>query len=324
MEINVQDGNGSLFAVSRKQTIFKNRTLGGLTMRKSRKAIPYIFIAPHIILFIIFFLIPVVFGIYASFTKWNIFQDPIWVGLNNYKLILFSQESTFYRQFWNGLKNTVIFVVMCVPFQILIPLVIACMLSLKPKGRNLFQGIFYVPTLFSITSVTLTWFFIFNRSLGLFNRMFLTDINWYGEQPFAWMTIVITTLWWGIGGNMIIYVAALNGVDQAVLEAGAMDGAVGIKKFWYITLPSIKMPLLYTVVASIIAQFNIYGQPVMLTAGGPSESTNVLMMYIRGLAFGIGNPIAGTASAMATCLGLVIGIISLGQMFVMRKTAGGD
>lgn len=280
---------------------------------------PYLFIAPHVIIFLLFFLIPMLYGIYASFTKWNLFTDPQFIGLENYKTILFNKDSTFYRQFWNGLKNTITFVIICVPFQIIIPLSIALLLNKRPKGRNLFQGIIYMPTLFSITSVTLTWLFIFNRSLGLFNNLFGTDINWYGEQPYAWITIVVTTLWWGIGGNLIIYVAALSGIDKSVLEAADLDGAKGFRRFWSITVPTIKFPLAYTIIVSVIAQFNIYGQPLMITGGGPNESTYVLLMYIRNLAFGTGNSIAGMASAMATCLGLIIGVISIIQLMLLRR-----
>ena len=244
-----------------------------MASKKKLKITPYLFLAPHLLMFATFFLIPMLYGIYASFTKWDLFSSPQWVGLQNYATIFTDTESTFYMQFWNGLKNTIIFVIICVPFQVLLPLIIAMLLDKRPKGRNIFQGIFYMPTLFSITSVMLTWLFIFNRSLGLFNHLFGTDINWYGEQPWAWITIVVSTVWWGLGGNLIIYVAALSGIDRAVIEAASLDGATGLKKFLHIIIPSIKFPLAYTIVVSIVAQFNIYGQPLMLTGGGPSEST---------------------------------------------------
>ena len=292
---------------------------GKTAAKRKQQFVPYLFIAPHLLLFIIFFFIPMVYGIYASFTKWDLFGSPQWVGLQNYITIFTNKESTFYRQFWNGLKNTVVFVLICVPFQILIPLVLAILLDKRPKGRNVFQGIFYMPTLFSITSVTLTWLFIVNRTLGLFNHLFGTDINWYGEQPFAWMTIVIPTIWWCLGGNLIIYVAALSGIDRSILEAAALDGAAGLKKFWNIIIPSIKFPLAYTIVVSVIAQFNIYGQPLIITGGGPNESTYVLLMYIRNLAFGTGKSVAGMASAMSTSLGLLIGIVSVVQLILMRR-----
>ena len=288
--------------------------------KKKLNITPYLFIAPHIIIFIVFFLVPMIYGVYASFTKWDLFTPPIFTGLKNYKVFLTDTESVFYRQFWNGLKNTVICVLITVPFQIAIPLMLSLLLDKRPKGRNIFQGIFYMPTLFSITSVTLTWLFIFNRSLGLFNKMFGTDINWYASQPWAWITIVATTLWWGIGGNLIIYVAALSGIDRSVLEAADLDGAGGWKRLCYITVPSIRFPLIYTLIVSVIAQFNIYGQPLMLTGGGPSESTFVLLMYIRNLAFGTGKSVAGMASAMSTCLGLIIGSVAVVQLILRKNT----
>lgn len=281
---------------------------------------PYLFIAPHVILFVIFFAIPFFYGVYASFTKWNLFNDPVWVGLDNYQTILFNKDSTFYRQFWQGMKNTIIFVVACVPFQIILPLFLALLLHQKPRGANIFQSVFYLPTLFSITSVILSWLFIFNRSLGLWNHLLGTDVNWYGEQPYVWIAIVITTLWWMIGTNMIIYIAALAGVDTSIIEASEIDGANFLQRFWYVTLPSIKFPLTYTLVTAVISQFNIYGQPLLLNAtNNPVESVYVLLMYIRNLAFGTGNPIAGMSSAMAVCLGLVIGVVSLVQLRLMRE-----
>lgn len=287
--------------------------------RKKKNWIPYLFISPHVLIFLIFFSYPLLYGVYASFTKWNLFGEPVWVGLQNFQTILFNHESTFYRQFWNGLKNTVLFVLMCVPPQILLPLFLANLLSKRPKGHTIFQSIFYMPTLFSITAVTLTWLFIFNRSLGLWNRIFGVDVNWYAQQPYAWLTILITTLWWGIGINMIIYIAALSGVDRSITEAAEIDGASGVKRFWYVVLPSIRFPLIYTVITTTIAQFNIYGQPLILTAGGPNESTFVLLMYIRNLAFGTGNPVAGMSSAMAVVLGLIIAVVSIGQLILTRN-----
>lgn len=296
-------------------------TQSALKARKRKLNLtPYLFIAPHVILFIIFFAIPFFYGIYASFTKWNLFNTPVWVGLDNYKTILFNKESTFYRQFWQGMQHTVTFVVACVPFQIILPLFLALLIHQKPRGANIFQSIFYMPTLFSITSVILSWLFIFNRSLGLWNHTFGTDVNWYGQQPFVWIAIIITTLWWVIGTNMIIYIAALAGVDPSLIEASEMDGASFMQRVWYITLPSIRFPLAYTLVTSIIMQFNIYGQPLMLNAtNNPVESVWVLLMYIRNLAFGTGTPIAGMSSAMASLLGLVIGVVSILQLRLLRS-----
>lgn len=131
---------------------------------KKKSKAHYFFLAPHMIIFLIFFFIPFLYGIYVSFTKWDMFSVPQWIGLQNYATIFVNKESSFYRQFWNGFGNTLRFVVMMVPFQILIPLIIAIALYAKPRGARLFQGILYIPTLFSISAVILTWFFILHPS----------------------------------------------------------------------------------------------------------------------------------------------------------------
>lgn len=282
---------------------------------------PYMFIAPHLILFIIFFGIPAVFGIVVSFTKWNILGTPEWVGLKNYAEILSDSSSTFYTQFHIGIKNTILFTLFSVPFCIIVPLVLACALNTKTKGQKIFQSIFYLPTLFSISSVILAWGFLFNKNFGPINKMLGNAINWGGIQPYTWIAIVIITVWWYIGGNMVIYQAALAGVPIDMYEAASLDGAGAITKFFKITLPSIKNQIAYTLVITTIAQLNIYGQPLMFSKGGPANSTSVLLMYIKQTAFGSGESIAGIASAMAVMLGLCIVFVASLQFYILREKA---
>jgi len=282
------------------------------------------FLMPHLTVFLLFFVVPIFFGIYASFTKWDIFSPPVWVGLKNYLTVLTNTESTFYRQFANGFGNTFWFVLMMVPFQIFVPLVIALALNERPFMARFFQGVFYIPTLFSISAVILTWLFILHPSYGLLNNVLGIHVNWFGDQPFAWISIVAVTTWWIIGVNMIIYVTALSNIDTAILESAKIDGVDGIRKIFAIDIPLIKFPLMFTVLATATSQFNIYGQPLLLTRGGPTQSTYVLIMYIQDLAFGSGKPIAGMASAMATLLGLFIGVFSVLQMRVLLRQEKGN
>lgn len=273
-----------------------------------------LFIGPHLILFLVFTIIPLIFGIYIAFTNWNLIGIPEFVGLKNFKTILFDKDSTFYTQFWNGMINTLKFVVMAVPTSIAVPFAISVAINTKEiKGQSLFQSIFYLPGLFSISAVGIIFAMLFNPQLGVANALFNNDVMWLREQPYAWLAILITSIWWGIGGNMVIYIAAIAGVDKGLYEAAAIDGAGVLGKFWYITLPSIRYQILYTLVMTVTASFNIYGQPLMLTNGGPNSSTKVLMMYIRELAFGKGDSLAGLGSAMALMLGIVIMVISLAQ-----------
>lgn len=284
-----------------------------------RKFSPYLFLAPHLIFFLVFFLLPSLFGIFISFTDWNLFGTPSWVGLDNYQTILMNEESTFHTQFYNGLFNTFKFVLFSVPFCIIVPLLLAAALNAKPKLHKFFQSVFYLPTLLAISAVTLIWSIMFSSTQGPINNMLNLDILWTASQPYAWVVIVVVTIWWTIGGNMIIYQAALNGISKDYYEAAEIDGATAVQKFFKITLPSIRGQLLYTIVMTTIAQFNIYGQPLMLTGGGPTNSTRVLLMYIQSNAFGSGQSIAGIASAMAVMLGLCIMIVSAIQFVILTR-----
>lgn len=294
-----------------------NHKQGGTKLKKPN-VWPLLFVGPHLILFILFFLIPSIYGIYISFTKWNLFSSPEFVGLDNYKTILFDQDSSFYSQFYNGLENTFIFVLLTVPFCIIVPLLIATALTTKPKMNQIFQSLFYLPSLFAISAVMIIWNFLLNVSYGPLGNYFGYTTNVLDTQPHAWISLVAVTVWWTIGGNMVIYLAALNGVPKDLLEAADLDGAGVISKFFRVTLPSIKYQILFTTVMTTIAQFNVYGQPLMLTGGGPTESTHVLLMYIQENAFGSGLSIAGISSAMAVILGICIMIVSAIQFFLLR------
>lgn len=280
---------------------------------------PWLFLAPHLIIFFIFFLIPSVFGVIVSFTDWDLVGTPEFVGLSNYQEILFNQDSIFYEQLRIGLKNTVLFVIFTVPFCIIVPLLLAAALNAKPKFWKVFQSLFYLPSLFAISAVAILWTMMFNVSFGPINHLLGTDIPWVGIQPYAWTTLVVATVWWVIGGNMIIYQAALNGISKDFYEAADIDGATSVQKFFKITLPAIKGQILYTVVMTTISQFNVYGQPLMVTKGGPNDSTRVLLMYIQQNAFGSGQSIAGMSSALAVILGLCIMVVSAVQFVLLRN-----
>lgn len=287
--------------------------------RRKVDLVPYLFIGPQLILFAIFFIIPAAIGIYAAFSKWNIYTDPfpIFNGVSNFQQILLDTSTSFSKNFWSGMGNTLLFVVVCVPFCILLPLFMAVLLSLKPKGHGFFQALFYLPNILSISSVVLIWFYVFNRNEGFLNNVFGANINWLGSQPYAWSSIVIVTVWWCLGGNLVIYLAAINGVSKEIQEAADIDGAGLVRKYWRIILPCIKPQLSYTIVLTTIGQFNLYGQPLMLTAGGPNNTTHTMMMYIREGAFG-SSSVAGISASMA----LMIGIVMIVTSAVLRKVTG--
>ena len=275
---------------------------------------PYLFIGPHLLLFILFFLIPTIYGIYAAFTKWDVFGTPEFVGLNNFKTLLLDTANTYSRQMRNGLWNTIKFVVFTVPGCIVLPLLLA--VCLKVRRNKFFQGLFYLPALMSASSVMLAWEYFFKKTYGMVNNLFGSQANWFAP-PYSWAMVVIITIWWGTGGNMVIYQSALAGIPAEHYEAASIDGADAWQRFRYITLPGMKYPLTYTLTTTLIAQFNVYAQVDLLLGYDNSEANAVLMMYIRDTAFS--QQVAGMASAMALILGLCIALFTLIQVRIMRE-----
>lgn len=287
-----------------------------LRQELKREIEPYIFIGPHLILFLLFFLVPVIYGVYAAFTKWDIFGTPKFVGLANFKTILFDAENVYYHQFRNGLWNTVKFVICSVPGCIILPLGLALALRPRLKGSKVLQGIFYLPALMSASSVMLAWEFFFKKTYGMLNNLFGSTANWF-EPPYSWIMVVVISVWWCNGSNMVIFQSALAGIPQDHYEAASIDGANTWQKFWNITLPGIRYPLAYTLTHSIVAQFNVYAQVDILLGYDNGEANAVLMMYIRDTAFK--QQVAGIASAMALVLGVCIALCTLMQVRVMRE-----
>lgn len=296
-------------------TIYK-----GEGMKKKFNLWPVLFIGPYFLLFIVFFLVPAVFGIAVSFTKWDMYNTPEFIGLGNYTKILFDSSSIYFDQFRAGLWHTILFVLIAVPLCVFVPLLIASLLNMKPYGHKVFQSVLYMPTLFSISAVMIIWSFLLSLSYGPFKSWFNLSFDLKSTQPWAWICIIGVTIWWCMGSNLVIYVAALSGVPQEQIEAADIDGAGVIVKFFKIIIPNIRFQLLFTTVTTIISQFNIYGQPLMLTGGGPNNSTKVLMMYIQENAFGTGISNAGMSSAMAILMGLVIMLVSSIQFIMNRRS----
>ena len=281
-----------------------------------RDLLPYAYIGPHLFFFVIFFITPSIYGIYAAFTKWDLFTEPVFTGLENFKTLLFDSGNTYYRQLRNGLWNTIKFVIFSVPFCIIVPLSLALALNAKPKGSKFFQALYYLPSLMSISTVTLTWRYVFNTQYGIVNHFLGIPFNFF-TPPYTWFMLVVVTVWWCTGGTMVIYQSALASVPQDQYEAAAVDGAGAVQKFLHITLPNMRYPLMYTLVTSVIAQFNIYGQPDILLGFSNAEANAVLLQYI--FENSVKKQVAGMSSAMAVILGLCIMCVSFIQIRMMVR-----
>ena len=293
-----------------------------------------LFALPFLIVFSVFFIYPFFYGIYISFFKWNILQPEKtqFVGFANYATILFGETdislagaATIHKYFVNGLKNTCLFVLISVPLLIIIPLILALLLDIQPKGYKLFRTILFMPSILSVSAVCIIWKWQFDTNFGFINGILtglgLEAVPWLQTTAGAWTVIVLTTVWWTLGTNMVILGAGLKDVDKSIYEAAEIDGANYIQTLKNIALPSIKNQLFLCIITTIIASFNVYGQVDILTGGGPTDSTSVLMMYIRGYAFGT-NAQPGLSAAMAIVLGLIIIAIGIIQNIINSRNEG--
>ena len=276
---------------------------------------PYLFIAPHVFFFVVFSLVPIIYGIYAAFTKWDLYNEPVFAGLSNFQTILFDSSNTYYKNLRLGLGNTVLFVIYTVPLCMILPLLLAVFMRNVTRGSKFFQAVYYLPALMSTTTVMLAWDYFFRKTYGMANNFFMSTADWF-TPPYSWIMLVIVTVWWSAGTNMVIFQSALASIPGDQYEAAAIDGANGWQKFRFVTLPGMQYPLMYTLVTTVVAQFNVYGQPKLLLDYKNSGANAVLLMYIRDTAFSQG--VAGIASAMALILGLIIMVVSYFQIRMMR------
>lgn len=304
-----------------------------LSIRKSKRwLIPLLFLLPHLVFFGCFTLFPTLAGVFAAFTKWPLGGAPEWVGFANFQTVFLDASSQYYWQMRWGLQNTLKFVVLCVPFRILVPLALAWALSTHLKGGKLMQSLFYLPALLSLSVVMVSWNYMFHTSYGAINTLLgLGSLKWTSTNPYNWVALVIITVWWGCGSNLVIYQSALASVPEEMLEAAKVDGANAFQIFTRITLPSIKFPMQYTIVTSLIAEFGIWGQPAMFNKGGVTlevvngvvhPANKMLLQYIMENGFGSFGVNAGIASVMSLVLGALMFVISLVQFRFMRAKEG--
>lgn len=291
---------------------------------KISKGRSILFILPFAICFGLFWLFPFLYGLFISFSKFTVrkgFQG--FVGLENFANILLG-GSRHSEVFYLGLKNTLVFVVFSVPALVLFSLFLALLIDRLPdKTQGLFRTIFFISYAISVTSVAAIFVWLFNGNGGYINNLLLnygfisSPVPWLDAQPFATLVLVIATVWWTIGFNMMLFVNALNEIDNQLFEAASLDGAGYLQQLWFIILPSIKSVTSFVIFSTIIASFNLYGQPMLITKGGPSQTTKSLIMIINQTIFENNN--LGVGNAMALLLGLVVIVFVLLQNLLSRE-----
>ena len=284
-------------------------------MRNQRRLIPYIFIAPNMIVFTVFLFVPMLLAIYMSFNEWSLIEAPTFIGLGNYVQMV--QDP----QFWQALGNTLLFTVGTVPVNIALGLLVATGLNRRLPGRGLLRSIFFVPVVISGVAVALVGAWIFNDSYGVINNGLMAlgfdAVPWLTSERWAMFSIIVMALWLGIGFNMVIYLAALQGISPEYYEAAQIDGASGWARFRNITWPLLGPTTFLLVILGVISSLHVFDLIFVMTAGGPGFSTTVLVMYLYQTAFQ--NLQMGYASAMGVVLFLLLLSFTAFQWRVTRQ-----
>ena len=287
----------------------------GWWMRNQRRLIPYIFIAPNMIVFTVFLFVPMLLAIYMSFNEWSLIESPTFIGLGNYVQMV--QDP----QFWQALGNTLLYTVGTVPVNIALGLLVAIGLNRRLPGRALLRSIFFVPVVISGVAVALVGAWIFNDSYGVINNALTAlgfdAVPWLTSERWAMLSIIAMGLWLGIGFNMVIYLAALQGISPEYYEAAQLDGASGWARFRNITWPLLGPTTFLLVILGVISSLHVFDLIFVMTGGGPGFATTVLVMYLYQTAFQ--NLQMGYASAMGVVLFLLLLSFTAFQWRITRQ-----
>ena len=281
----------------------------------------YLFLAPFLVLFIVFVIVPFVFGLWISLYDYDYsLPDKPFVGFDNYAGLL-NGTSAYAEAFWLSMRATWLFTVISVPLLLVLPLLVALVMNQKFRGRNLFRALYFAPYILGVAVVAVLWRYLLDDNIGLLNHYLgaiglPNDIPWLTRLPWAWISLVGVTVWWTLGFNAVIYVAALGEISPDLYEAAKMDGANAWQRFRYVTLPGLRPVLLFVTSVTIIASVNMFGQSFLMTTGGPGTETRTAIYQIADT--GLTNFNSGAAAAMSMIFSFFLMIVSLVVFFLFR------
>ena len=281
----------------------------------NKNRVPYLFLMPKLIFFVVFLIIPIAWSVLLSFQKYGVFNSE-WVGLKNY--IDAFRNQVFRAALWNTLRYTLI----TVPSFTFIALVIAGLLQpLGKRSQNFFRGVFYLPSVTSMVIIAMVWRWMYNYRFGIFNYILsffgLAPVDWLGQSATALPALMLMTILIPPGSGIIIYSAAINNINPSLYEAAEIDGANGFQKWLKITIPLLKPTTLYLVVLYTISSFQVFTQIMMMTKGGPGYATETIVYIIYKTAFRDFN--FGLASAQAVLLFFIIMIFAVVQFKILKS-----
>ncbi len=278
-----------------------------LTGIRAERYIGYVFVAPWVIAFLCFELIPTAAAFFFSLTDWSVVGTANFIGFANY-IEMFTKD----RLFLTSISNTLYYVAFSVPLTVVSAFVLALLLNAKVRGQTVFRTLFYLPALIPTVAGTIVWIWIFDTNNGILNYF----LGLLGAEPIRWLSsplwskpaLIIMSLW-GIGSGMVIYLAGLQNIPQELYEAAEVDGANPLQKLLRITAPLMTPTIFFNLILGIISSFQVFNSAFIMTGGGPINSTLFYMLHIYNNAFTHWR--MGYASALSVVLFLFVLVLTL-------------
>lgn len=284
-------------------------------LRRQELIAAYLFLLPNILGFIFFMAGPVLAAFGISLVEWNLLKPAIWVGLDNYITLLKDED------FWLSLRATLYYSMGSVPLGILIALALALALNQKIRGIGFYRTIYFIPVVSSMVAVALMWRWMYNPTSGILNyvlnRIFaffylpISAPDWLQSTTWAMPAIILMSVWKGLGYNIVLYLAGLQGIPTSLYEAAEIDGATSWYKFRHITLPLLTPTTFFVIIIAIIGSFQVFEQAYIMTQGGPARATVTTVYYVYENGFEWYQ--MGYASAVAWALFLLILMVTIVQ-----------
>ena len=278
--------------------------------RLRRDGAAFLFLAPGLFHFLVFVLFAVVFSLGISFTRWDLLNSPSFVGLQNFSAMLHDDL------FWNALRVTGLFVALSLPAGIALSLALALAMNQRLFGISFFRACYFIPVVSSMVAVAVVWRWLYDANYGVIDYLLslvgISGPDWLGDDNLVMLSLAILSIWKGLGFNMVLFLAGLQGIPRSLYEAAEIDGAGRWARFRYITWPLLTPTTFFVAVLGVIGSFQVFDQVLLMFPSGPPDSARVYTFYLYTKAFV--DHAMGYAAALAWVLFAIIALITFLQV----------
>jgi multiple sugar transport system permease protein len=302
-------------AVTTRQDVRPAARRRGYSRQTADKLWAVLFVGPQVLGLLVFALIPLVSAFYLSFTNWDGFGNSTFVGVQNY--VQQFQDPELRIALWNTLKYTII----AVPGGLVLALLVALGLN-NVRGKTLYRLLYFMPVVTSSVAVSVIWLYLLNGDFGIINSNARAYLgwelpNWLVDERFVIPAIAMVGIWWGLGYNMVIFLAGLQNVSPSLLEAAQIDGANKWETFRNVTLPLLSPTTFFLLIMSLISSFQVFDQAFVMTSGGPGRASYTMVYHVYRLAFE--QFTFGVSSAAAVILFAIILAVTIFQLYAQKR-----